>query len=344
MITGDHPLTAGIIARRLAILEDDGEAIVTGRELAGLAPAELAARVERIRVYARVAPEQKLRIVQALQERGHFVAMTGDGVNDAPSLQRADIGIAMGITGTDVAKEASAMVLLDDNFATIVKAVREGRRVYANILRFVTYSITCNTGTLVAITLAPLFGLPLPLLPIQILWLNLLCDGLPGLALAGERAERDVMRRPPVDPRAGIFSDGRGWYVAGYGLLIGALALGLQGAALAAGLPWQSMVFTAFVLGRLAVALAVRSHGQSLLSLGLCSNRPLAGAILLTVLLQLAVVYLPPLRPVFQTEPLGAAELAAAAGLALLVLAATEIEKWLRRRRDPACGPARPAL
>jgi len=333
MITGDHPLTARIIARRLDILEQDDESVITGKELAEMPLDEFEQRVEHLRVYARVAPEQKLKIVTALQDRGHFVAMTGDGVNDAPALKRADIGIAMGITGTDVSKEASAMILLDDNFATIVKAVREGRRIYANILKFIIYSITSNAGTLVAITLAPFFGLPLPLLPIQILWLNLLCDSLPGLALAGERAERTVMERPPVNPAEGIFSGGRGIYVAVFGLLIGFAALGLQALALQRGLPWQTMLFTFLVMNRMAVVLAVRSDRESLLRLGLFSNLPLVGAIIVTFLLQMMVVYVPFFNPIFTTEPLAPRELAITLVLALGMVLISEVHKAVVRLR-----------
>ncbi|RNC68627.1 MAG: cation-translocating P-type ATPase [Desulfuromonadales bacterium] len=332
MITGDHPLTARIIAQRLAMIEEDGDAVINGRDLANLTQEEFERRVEEIRVYARVAPEQKLKIVKALQDRGHFVAMTGDGVNDAPALKRADIGIAMGITGTDVSKEAAAMILLDDNFATIVKAVREGRRIYANILKFITYSITCNAGTLVAITLAPFFGLPLPLVPIQILWLNLLTDSLPGLALAAEPAERDIMKRPPVDPQEKIFSGGRGMYVAGYGILIGAIALAFQSFAISRELPWQSMVFTFLVLNRMAVALAVRSDRQSLFRIGFLTNRPLCGAVVITFILQLAVIYIPVLNPVFVTAPLSGEALAMTVALALGMLSVSELQKVLLRK------------
>jgi Ca2+-transporting ATPase len=223
------------------------------------------------------------------------------------------------------------MILLDDNFATIVKAVREGRRIYANILKFIIYSITCNAGTLVAITLAPFFGLPLPLLPIQILWLNLLTDSLPGLALAAERAERDVMNRPPVDPQEGIFSSGRGYYVIGFGFLIGAIALAFQAFALRRGLPWQTMVFTFLVLNRMAVALAVRSDRQSLFRIGLLSNRPLCGAIVITFLLQLVVIYTPLLNPVFSTTPLSGEALALTVGLAIGMVLVSELHKAIKR-------------
>jgi Ca2+-transporting ATPase len=333
MITGDHPATAAAIARRLSILDGEG-GVITGPQLEALPLHELEKRVEDIRVYARVAPEQKLKIVQALKDRGKYVAMTGDGVNDAPALKRADIGVAMGITGTDVAKEAAAMILLDDNFATIVRAVREGRRIYANILKFITYSISANCGTLVLIALAPFFGLPLPLFPIQILWLNLLCDSLPGLALAVEPVEKDAMDRPPIDPASGVFAQGRGWFMASYGMLIGGIALGLQVYAQNAGLSWQTIVFTFLIFSRMAMALAVRSRHQSLRQLGIFSNRQLVGAILIVSLLHLCVVWIPAMQPIFATQPLDVKEMGLVLALSAAVLLVSELEKKIMRGWD----------
>ncbi|MDI1471945.1 MAG: cation-translocating P-type ATPase [Thermodesulfovibrio sp.] len=335
MITGDHPLTAKAIAKRLGIIDDSVKTIITGRELDRIPPDEFKEMVERIRVYARVAPEQKLKIVKALQEKGQFVAMTGDGVNDAPALKRANIGVAMGITGTDVSKEASSMILLDDNFATIVKAVKEGRRIYDNILKFIKYSMTSNAGTLWAIFLAPFFGLPLPLLPIQILWMNLLTDSLPGLALTAEPPERNIMNRPPRHPEEGVFSHGRGLFIIKYGLLIGVTALLFQAFTLKEGMPWQTMVFTALVIGRMAVVMSVRSEEDSLFKTGFFKNRPLLGAIVLTIFLQMAVVYVPFLNPIFHTQPLTINELLLTLALSSVVFFAVEIEKFINRRKKP---------
>lgn len=341
MITGDHPITARVIAQRLGILGEDPGAIITGRELDRLSMEEFEKRVEHIRVYARVAPEQKLKIVEALQDKGQFVAMTGDGVNDAPALKRSNIGVAMGITGTGVAKESSSLILLDDNFATIVMAVKEGRRIYDNIIRFVKYTMTSNAGTLWAIFLAPFFGLPLPLAPIQILWMNLLTDSLPGLALTAEPAERDIMERAPRHPEEGVFSRGRGFFVIGFGLVIGIAALLFQAFAIKADLPWQTMVFTALVIGRMAVALSVRSESDSVFSAGFFSNKPLLGAIGLTFALQLAVVYVPFLNPVFNTQPLPLSDLLLTLALSSVVLFAVEIEKLIRRRKTSYGGKLR---
>ncbi|RJX17146.1 MAG: cation-translocating P-type ATPase [Desulforudis sp.] len=334
MITGDHPLTARAIAKRLGILDDDTRAVITGRELEKVSLEEFEERVEHIRVYARVAPDQKLKIVKALQDKGQFVAMTGDGVNDAPAIKRANIGIAMGITGTDVSKEASSMILLDDNFATIVRAAKEGRLVYDNILKFIKYSMTSNAGTLWAIFLAPFFGLPLPLLPLQILWMNLLTDSLPGLALTAEPAERNVMKKPPRHPGEGVFAHGRGFYIVKFGLVIGITALLFQAFAIKEGMPWQTMVFTALVIGRMAVAMSVRSDYDSLFKIGFFSNKPLLGAVLLTFTLQMTVVYVPFLNPIFKTEPLALSELMVTLALSAVVFFVMEIEKLTRRKKN----------
>ena len=332
MITGDHPITAIAIAKRLGMLRG-GDAILTGRELAALSQVEFEARVEKIRVYARVAPEQKLKIVRALQARGEIVAMTGDGVNDAPALKQADIGVAMGIAGTDVAKEASSMILLDDNFATIVRAVREGRRIYDNMRRFIKYALATNSGEIWTIFLAPFFGLPIPLLPVQILWVNLVTDGLPGLALAAEPEERDVMRRSPRRPQESVFAHGLGIHVIWVGLLMGALTIGTQAWYLSFGSAhWQTMVFMVLSLSQLANVLAVRSERESFFAQGLFSNTPLLLAVIFALVLQMVTIYVPILNGIFKTKPLGAAELAVTLVISSMVFFAVEAEKWWRRR------------
>lgn len=334
MITGDHPVTARSIAERMGIIKPGDEAaMLTGRELEALGDEEFLRRVEEIRVYARVAPEQKLRIVKTLQEKGHFAAMTGDGVNDAPALKRANIGIAMGITGTDVSKEAAHMILLDDNFATIVKAVKEGRRIYDNIRRFVRYVLACNSGEIWTIFLAPFLGLPIPLLPIHILWINLVTDGLPGLALASEPAEPDIMRRPPRPPGESLFSGGLGAHVLWVGLLMGGVCLAAQYWGISTGRDhWQTIVFTVLCLSQLGQALAIRSEKRLLAELGLFTNRPLLYAVGITVGLQLAVIYTPWLNRLFRTSPLSPGELALALALSSVVFFAVEAEKLARRR------------
>ncbi len=334
MITGDHPRTAETIARRVGILREEGEGVITGAELARMSPQEFEERVEGIRVYARVAPEQKLSIVEALQDRGHFVAMTGDGVNDAPALKRADIGVAMGITGTDVSKEASDMVLLDDDFATIVKAVREGRRIFDNIRKFIKYTMTSNLGEIVTIAVAPLLGLPIPLLPIHILWINLVTDGVPGLALTAEPGEKDLMRRPPRHPQESIFAHGLGTHIVWVGLLMGAVTIATQAAFVTVDdAAWRTMVFTVLALSQMGHVLAIRSERTSVFRQGLLSNRPLLAAVVATLALQLATVYVPFLNPIFETRPLSATELAITLALSSVVFVAVEIEKAVKRRR-----------
>ncbi|HEY9226820.1 MAG TPA: HAD-IC family P-type ATPase, partial [Gemmatimonadaceae bacterium] len=332
MVTGDHAATALAIAKRVGIAED-GSQVMTGAQLRSLTPIELDQRIASVRVYARVAPEDKIAIVRALQARGELVAMTGDGVNDAPALKRAEIGVAMGRDGTDIAREASSLVLLDDEFATIVTAVREGRRVYDNIRKFVRYTLACNAGELWPIMLAPFLGLPLPLLPIQILWINLVTDGLPGLALSSERAERDVMERPPRAPSETIFADGLWQHTAWVGALMGGLTLGVVAMQLHHGADsWRTMAFTFLVFAQMGHVVAIRSEHTSLVKLGLFSNLPLVGAVAITLILQMIVIYAPPLQRVFGTLALRLDELATVVGLSLLIPIAVEGEKWLRRR------------
>ena len=332
MITGDHPLTAQMIARELDI--STGGKALTGQDLARMSIEELETVVEDVPVYARVSPEHKLKIVDALQNRGHIVAMTGDGVNDAPALKKADIGVAMGITGTDVSKEAADMVLLDDNFATIVAAVQEGRVIYDNIRKFIKYTLTSNAGEIWVMLLAPFIGMPLPLLPLQILWINLVTDGLPGLALGVEPAERGTMRRPPFHPAENIFGRGLGRHVLWVGLLMGLVSLGLGYWAWRTDRTnWQTMLFTTLTLAQMGHALAVRTGRDSLFRVGLLSNRALLGAVLLTFVLQLAVIYVPFLQDLFNTAALSAGELALSLVVATLVFWGVELEKLVLRRR-----------
>ena len=354
MITGDHPLTARYIAQDLGILDPEtgSSQVLTGAELQTMTDEELAGVVERVSVYARVSPEHKLRIVRALQSRGHISAMTGDGVNDAPALKQADIGVAMGITGTDVSKEAADMVLLDDNFATIVAAVEEGRTIYDNVRRFVKFSIAGNIGKVAVMLLAPFLGMPIALLPLQLLWLNLLTDGLLGLGMGFEPAERGVMRRPPISPRAGIFSGGLGRHVTWVGALIGVAALAVGYAYWAAGSDkWQTLMFNTLAFAQVGQALASRSNRESLFSIGLLSNKPLLGMMAIVVLGQVGVLVLPFMETFFKTEPLGLVDWAISLGVGVVVFLAIEVEKWLIRRGRPSgtpvapsAAPARPTL
>jgi Ca2+-transporting ATPase len=331
MITGDHPATALAIAERLGIA-NPSKAVLTGVELDALAEQDFDELVTKVRVYARVTPEQKIKIVKALQEKGQYVAMTGDGVNDAPALKRADIGVAMGLKGTDVAREASQLVLLDDNFATIVAAIREGRRIFDNIRKFIKYTLTSNSGEIWVLFLAPYLGLPIPLLPIHILWINLVTDGLPGLALVVEQGERGLMQRPPRPPNESIFAHGLWQHMVWVGLLIGGVSLTAQAWAFHSDSDaWQTMVFTTLTFAQLAHVMAIRSERESLFTIGVLSNRYLLGAILLTVVLQLATIYLSVLQPIFKTQPLSLYELLICCVLAVMVFIAVEIEKWMVR-------------
>ncbi len=336
MITGDHPLTARQIARELGILPfqpGSEKELLTGQELNQLSDEELLNFVGSISVYARVSPEHKLKIVKALQNKGQIVAMTGDGVNDAPALKQANIGVAMGITGTDVSKEAAEMVLQDDNFASIVAAVEEGRTIYDNLRKFIKFSVSGNIGKVSVMLLAPILGKPLPLEPLQLLWLNLLTDGLLGLSLGLEPPEKDVMRRSPFSPKQGIFSGGLGQHILWVGLFIGALALGVGYFYWKANPEgnWQSIVFATLGFSQWFQALATRSRFESTFKLGLRSN--LAGSMIamLVLALQLAVLYTPRLQSFFRTESLSITELGLSLLLSSLVFWAIEIEKWFLR-------------
>lgn len=333
MITGDHPLTAKAIAKRTGIVSSERDLIMSGWQLAALDDDSFLAKVEEIKVYARVSPEQKLRIINALQQKGHYVAMTGDGINDAPSLKKANIGIAMGITGTDVSKEAADMILLDDDFSTIVKAIKEGRRIYDNILKFIKYLLTTNSGELLLLLAGPVIGLPVALLPIHILWINLVTDGLPAISLSFEKAEKNIMLRPPRPPGQSVFANGRGFHIIWVGVLMAGIALALQAWAIKNNLHWQTLVFNVVCLSQMGNALAIRSESQSLFSLGIFSNQPLIGAVLLTFILQLLITYTPFLQTIFKTQALSLEEFIIVGFASSLVFFAVEIEKWISNRR-----------
>lgn len=332
MITGDHPGTAMAIARRLGIATEDAQ-LVSGNQLKQFSDTELSEKAAFLRVYARVSPEQKLLIVKALQNRGEFVAMTGDGVNDAPALKRANIGVSMGEKGTDVARQASDMVLLDDNFATIVGAVKAGRRVFDNIHKFIKDTMSSNSGEIWTLFLAPFFALPIPLLPIHILWINLVTDGLPGLAFSAEPAEPGLMRRAPRAPQENIFAHGTWQHIVWIGLFVAGLSLGSMAWALARGVEyWQTIVFTVLTVSQLFHSLAVRSERESLLSIGILSNRHMIIALTLMFLLQMAVIYLPACNTIFHTQALPVFDLMVCLGLSSTVLLAVELEKYLVRK------------
>jgi Ca2+-transporting ATPase len=333
MITGDHPLTARTIAAQAGIVSRGG--VLLGRELDELGVTGLAERIVDVSVYSRVSPEHKLLIIQALQERGEVVAMTGDGVNDAPALKKADIGVAMGITGTDVSKEAADMVLLDDNFATIVSAVEEGRTIYDNILRFIEFSVSGNLGKILAVLLLPFLGLPNPLTPLQLLWLNLLTDGLLGLGMGVESPEPDVMNRRPISPTSQIFDRRMIRHILLTGGVIGLTTILLTRHYWSnhPGGTWQTVLFTSLAFAQIGQALALRSSRQSFFRLGLFGNPLLLLMVCTVVLLQLAVVFLPLVQPIFRTTGLGAGSLFQILLPGVIVFSVLELEKLLFRRR-----------
>ena len=349
MITGDHQLTAKAIAVDLGIAQT-GDRVLTGRELEVMSPTDLDREVEQVSVYARVSPEHKLRIVKSLQKQHHFVAMTGDGVNDAPALKQADIGIAMGITGTDVSKEASDMILLDDNFATIVAATEEGRVVYTNIRRFIKYILGSNIGEVITIAAAPLLGLSVPLIPLQILWMNLVTDGLPALALAVEPAEPNVMKRPPFDPRENIFARGMGAYMIRIGIVLAIITISLMVWAYGytnantfgdtySKARWETMVFTTLCLAQMGHAIAIRSNTQLTIELDPRTNPYVWGSVIMTTVLQLVLIYVEPFQRFFGTHLIRPEELAVCFGFSALMFVWIELEKlvirwWMWQRQS----------
>ncbi|WP_210363765.1 calcium-translocating P-type ATPase, SERCA-type [Bacillus sp. REN3] len=317
MITGDHVITAKAIAQQLGILSK-GSKVIDGKVLSEWSVNELEEVVEEVTVFARVSPEHKLKIVKALQNRGHIVAMTGDGVNDAPAIKAADIGVAMGITGTDVAKEASSLVLLDDNFATIKAAIKEGRNIYENIRKFIRYLLASNVGEILVMLFAMILGLPLPLVPIQILWVNLVTDGLPAMALGLDQPEDNVMKRPPRHPKEGVFARGLGWKVISRGFLIGLVTL------IAFMIVYkrdpdnlvyaQTIAFSTLVMAQLIHVFDCRSE-KSVFARNPFGNKYLIWAVVSSLVLVLATIYIPALQPVFHTMPIIAADWLLVAGL-----------------------------
>lgn len=349
MITGDHRLTAEAIAGQLGILPRGGRSL-TGQQLAALTDAQLDRIVEDTYVYARVAPEHKLRIVKALQRRGHVVAMTGDGVNDAPAIKAADIGIAMGITGTDVAKEASSLVLSDDNFATIVSAIEEGRGIYENIRKFIRYLLASNVGEILTMFLAMMMGLPLPLVPIQILWVNLVTDGLPAMALGVDQPEKDLMRQRPRGARESIFARRLGWKIISRGVLIGLCTLGAfvltlrsSGGDLAQA---QTVAFATLVMAQLIHVFDCRSS-RSIFHRNLLENRWLVMAVLSSLALMIPVLYVDALQMIFKTVPLGLRDWAlvfVAAGIPTFVMGIGSVSSGRGKKRRITYGGPRTAV
>ena len=373
MITGDHPVTARAIARDLDIIEEGAKTLI-GKDLQNMSEAELREAVKEVSIFARVSPEHKLRIVRALKDNGEIVAMTGDGVNDAPALKQADIGVAMSITGTDVSKEAADMVILDDNFATIVSAAEEGRTIYDNVRRFIKYLLASNTGELLVLLIAQgIPSVPLPLTTLQILWMNLVTDGIPALALGVEKPEKNSMDRPPYPPNTSVFGGGLGRHIVIVGLVLGvtALTLGLtafNGGWQAANSPcidaswsslslgrtacaegeegvaaWNTMVFIMLTLAQMGHAYSLRSHKETVFKMDPRGNRFLLYALLITIAVQISTIYLPFFNELFETNPLTMGQLLLCLLLSTFVFIAVEIEKLLMRRGVLEEGMAAPA-
>jgi cation-transporting P-type ATPase F len=336
MITGDHALTAAAIGRQIGLCPDDCATVLTGAELVKLSDAELIERVETVNIFARVAPEQKLRLVEALQARGHVVAMTGDGVNDAPALKQANIGVAMGITGTDVSKEAADMILTDDNFASIEAAVEEGRGVFDNLTKFIAWTLPTNLGEGLVLLAAIVIGATLPILPIQLLWINMVSAAVLGIALSLEPKEPGLMRRKPRDPKAPILNGVLIWRIVLVSVIILAGAFGLfeyelsRGASLAEA---RTVAVNVIIFVEIFYLFNTRSLTRSPFQLGFFSNPWAVGGAILMALIQLLFTYVPFMNTVFHSAPISLAlwldVLAFGLGAYILV----EIEKWLRRRK-----------
>lgn len=338
MITGDHVVTACAIARELGIMSGSSKAL-TGPELDTMGDSELRRSISKYSVFARVSPEHKSRIVTAYQDNGEIVAMTGDGVNDAPALKCADIGCAMGRSGTDVARDASDMILADDNFGTIVQAVKEGRGIYQNIRKTVHFLLSSNIGEILIILVSFILGRTSPLIPIQLLWINLVTDSLPALALGAERAEPDIMDKKPLSPKSSMFSEGKGLDIIVQGIMIGALALIAQdiGTRMGGQKTGQTFAFAVLGLSQLVHAFNVRSD-LSLFKIGFFSNGYMAGAFIVCAIMQVSVICVPALSSVFGTVPLTVAQWQIVALLALAPLAAVEASKLIFGERHKAYG------
>jgi Ca2+-transporting ATPase len=349
MITGDHKNTAFAIARELGIAENESETM-SGPEIDRLSDEELNARIDGLRVFARVSPEHKVKIVKALKSKGNIVSMTGDGVNDAPSLKMADIGVAMGITGTDVAKGASDMILTDDNFSTIVKAVEEGRNIFNNIKKSIIFLLSCNAGEIVALFVAILLNWDTPLRPIHLLWVNLITDVLPALSLGMDPGDKDVMLEKPRDPKESLFAGGAGFSMLFNGTLIGLLTLAafIIGAKVYEGVPGfpilngmdeevlthaQTMAFVVLSVSQLFHSLNMRHPKKSIFQVGLFTNKYLFGSLLIGIFLQWVVITVPALASVFKVYELNAFDWSIVMGLSVVPLVITEIVKIFKRAR-----------